>query len=76
VKFTGAEDDYALVVFERLLVRGVVVFPKETLGEVCQLLGKRHGQTHCTLQFTRKNFAQILDKRSSFAQLGVLIFAD
>jgi len=74
VVLSDTHHDYALVVFEEFLVRAVLVFPRETLADVCLLLKKRHGDTHRQLQFTRVNFETILANKPEFEQLGVLVF--
>jgi hypothetical protein len=67
-------DEYALVLFEDLLPVAAVVFAREQLVDVCAALGKRHPNQDKTLQFTRRNFRQIVDERARFSSLGVRVF--
>jgi hypothetical protein len=71
VQFAPECDDYAIVFFEDLDLRAVILFPRETLPAVCLKLGKKHGETDRTLQFTKVNFRQILSSPDEFAALGV-----
>lgn len=61
---------YALVVIEDFAVSGVVVFPTERLVQVAAALGKRHGNTDNTLQFTRANWVSIRDDPALYRRLG------
>ena len=71
MKFEGNCDDYAIVIITDFKIEGVVVFKKETIEEVCNLLVKRHPNQENSLQFTRRNFDYILNNVSQFKELGV-----
>jgi hypothetical protein len=71
IRFPDGVDDYALVVFENLNLRALVVFPRDTMNRVCRLLGKRHPKQDCELQLTRANYQRILAHQEEFRQLGV-----
>lgn len=64
-------DSYALVVYEALSPKAVLVFSPGSLEAVGEALGKRHGQRDVTLQFTRRNYLQVLGESDRFAALGV-----
>jgi hypothetical protein len=74
VDLRGDCDAYALVVIEDLDPRNVIFFRRTGLAEVCTLLGKRHPDQDCTLQFTRRNYLRLLDLRASVEHLGVQVF--
>jgi hypothetical protein len=75
VSFGPDTDDYAIVFFENLDITAVVVFPKETLQAVCQLLCKRHANCDVTLQLTQANYHQLCRESERFAELGVKVLA-
>ena len=74
LKFPDSVDEYALVVFVSLQLESVLVFQRETLGQVCSLLGKTHPNQDTTLQFTRRNYETILTKKSEFEKLGLEVY--
>lgn len=74
VDFRGDCDRYALVAFEDLEPRAVVVFSKETIGDVCRVLGKRHSHQSSYLQLTQRNFTHLLKERARFGTLGVEVY--
>lgn len=74
LRFTADMDQYALVLFENLDAKAVVIFPQATLSQVGQALGKRHPHQDRTLQLTQHNWQQILASPESFARLGVKIY--
>jgi len=74
VRFSEGVEEYALVIFEHLQLRAVLVFPRETLGEVGALLKKRHGHQDAELQFTQQNFRTICAEQEKFKALGVEIY--
>jgi hypothetical protein len=74
VRFDGGADDYALVVFEGMALDTVVLFARETIGEVCRRLGKRHPGQDRGLQMTRVNYLEILDNAVEFARIGVSVY--
>ncbi len=67
-------EDYALVIFEDFTPQAVLVFPRETVGQVTRLLKKRHAHLEATLQFTKRNYQAILAASSEFAELGVEVY--
>lgn len=73
IKFPDSVDEYALVIFVSLQLESVLVFQRETLGQVCALLGKAHPNQDITLQFTRRNYEKILSEKSKFEKLGLEI---
>jgi len=73
IKFPDSVDEYALVIFVFLQLESVLVFQRETLGQVCSLLGKIHPNQDTTLQFTRRNYETILSEESEFEKLGLEI---
>lgn len=73
IDFRADCDRYALVVFEAFDPKAVLVFDRRTIANVCAALGKRHPNQDVTLQLTRTNYRQLLDKRDDFAALGVVI---
>ncbi len=74
VYFAGGVDDYALVIIEGLDLSSVLLFPRETIGQVATLLKKRHPKRDISIQFTQRNYRTILAKQSDFAGLGVEIY--
>ena len=74
VHFTDEINDYALVVFVELQVESVLIFPRETIWQVCRLLGKRHPNQDSTLQFTERNYETILAEQSRFQTLAMEIY--
>lgn len=62
-------DHYAIVIYEKLLPRTVVVFPARNLRAVGIEPGKRHQNLEQTLQFTARNYRQICDNAG-----GVQVF--
>jgi hypothetical protein len=74
VRFDGGADDYALVVFEGMALDAVVLFARETIGDVCGRLGKRHPGQDRGLQMTRLNYLAILNNALGFAQMGVSVY--
>lgn len=62
---------YALVIFEALVVTGVVVFPLDRLQRICAALRKRHPLQEEQLQLTRRNWLAIRDASDPYRQLGV-----
>ncbi|GAA2115349.1 hypothetical protein [Nocardioides furvisabuli] len=66
-------DWYALVIIEDFGVSGVAMFPCTGLAVVAFALGKRHGDTENTLQFTRLNWLAIRGEPDRFRALGVRV---
>ena len=71
VIFTKDVDEYALVVFIGLELQAVLVFKRETIGQVCNLLGKKHPNQHTSLQLTKRNYDRILAEPAKFASVGL-----
>lgn len=76
IKFDGECDDYALVIITAFKIEVVIIFRKESIREVCNLLGKRHDNQDKCLQFTRKNFNFLLENKILFTKKGIQIFTD
>ncbi len=74
VHFTELCEEYALVLFVRLRLQSVLVFPCETVSQVCQALKKHHPYQDRLLQFTEKNLSVIRADPARFEALGVEIF--
>jgi len=74
IAFSGDIDDYALVFFEGLDVRAIVVFRRETLTQVCAALRKRHPNQETTVQITQTNFNELISDPEEFASLGVTCY--
>ncbi len=73
VRFDKDVDRYALVVFEDLDLLVVLLFPRKPLPDICAALGKRHPDQERQLQFTQRNYRQVLSERHRFEQLGMSI---
>lgn len=71
VKFDEGVDFYALVIVEALEPRAVILFARQTLQDVCVLLGKRHPNQDVTLQLTQLNVKALLADQAGFKALGV-----
>lgn len=67
-------DRYALVVFEALQPKAVLVFSGGQMETVADALGKRHGHRDVTLQLTRRNYLHLLDDPAGFRAMGVDVF--
>lgn len=74
VHVTDLMDSYAIVVFEALLPKAVVILPARNLAAVGTEMGKRHGNLDTTLQFTRANYRRILQDAAAFKELGVRLY--
>lgn len=68
---TGSADRYALVIFENLEPKAVLLFDRTSLAAVGERLGKRHGDQDVILALTRRNYRQLLAETEPFAALGV-----
>ncbi|HEY3374031.1 MAG TPA: hypothetical protein VGK02_03095 [Candidatus Aquicultor sp.] len=71
IYFSKDMDLFALVAFVDLEVAAVLLFPKASLGQVCQSLHKRHPDQDVSLQLTQRNFNEIIGNIGSFEELGV-----
>lgn len=74
VHFEAGLDDYALVIYVGFRLEAVLIFSRETIGQVCAALGKRHPDQNTTLQFTQRNYAAIVRDHVDFRSLGVDVF--
>lgn len=66
-------DEYALVFFEDLDPRKLIVF-KEPLSRVCAFLKKRHQDQETTLQVTQRNFESIISDRDAATGFGLEVY--
>lgn len=73
--FSDNIDDYAVVFFEDLEVRAIIVFCRETLSQVCAALKKRHANQDKTLHIYQANLNTILANPTAFAALGVTCYS-
>ena len=71
VDFGGGMDDYAVVFFEGLGIRAILLFRRETIGSVCALLKKRHLNQDRTLQLGQVDFNKIVGNARLFEAIGV-----
>jgi hypothetical protein len=71
VYFADGVDDYALVIFEGLDLRSVIVFARESISQVTALLKKRHPNRDLSIQFTQQNYRTILARQAEFLGLGI-----
>ena len=71
VIFSDDMDDYAVVFFEGLDVRAILIFQRETLGEVCATLKKRHPNQERVLLLTQANFITLVSRSEEFERFGV-----
>lgn len=76
VRFEPGVDQYALVLYEALEPTAVLIFSNFRLGDVCRVLGKRHGNQDRTLQLTPDNIRRLRNERAEFAPLGVRVFPE
>jgi hypothetical protein len=74
IRVSELMDSYAIVIFEALLPKAVIIFPAHNLMSVGRALTKRHGNLDTTLQFTRANYRQILNNATTFKALGVRLY--
>lgn len=74
INFPYGVHEYALAIFVSLQLESVLVFQRETLGQVCSLLAKTHPNQDTTLQFTRRNYQTILSEKTKFKDLGVKMY--
>jgi hypothetical protein len=71
VYFADGVDDYALVIFEGLDLRAVIIFVRESISQVAALLKKRHPKQEVSIQFTQRNYRTILTRQAEFFGLGI-----
>jgi len=74
IRFGEGVDLYALVLFEAMGLKTVLVFPRASLAQIGLRLGKRHPRQDSELQLTQKNVHRILQERVFFESLGMRIF--
>ena len=66
VVFPTGVGIYALVIFEAHSPQTVVVFNKEHIGHLCNRLDKRHGNQDRGIQFTQRNYLEVLQNVEKF----------
>lgn len=71
VDFRGDCSRYALLIFEDLDPRALLVFSRAGLAQVCAALGKRHPDQDVTLQLTHSNYRAIASEPDGFVPWGV-----
>ncbi|NCO65016.1 MAG: hypothetical protein COW32_02290 [Candidatus Aquicultor secundus] len=71
IYFSQEMDLYALVIFVDLEIAAALIFPKTSIGQVCQALRKRHPDQDVSLQLTQRDFNYITDNLQLFEALGV-----
>lgn len=76
IETNGLMNSYAIVIFEALLPKTVIIFPVNNLEAVGKTLHKKHPKLDKTLQFTQKNYRQILADAEGFKELGVRLFLE
>ena len=74
VSVNEAMKYYALVIFEDLLPKAVIIFPANNLARIGELLKKKHPNLDKTLQFTKANYTQIIKNTAHFSAENVRIF--
>jgi hypothetical protein len=74
IQITELMNFYAIVFFEALLPKSVIIFPAHNLAAVGRALNKRHGKLVTYLSFTRANYRQILNNVSLFKTLDVSVY--
>lgn len=72
--FPDSIQEYALVIFEALQVKAVLVFSKDTIGRVCTIFNKKHKNQERTLQLTKANYLSVISEKSRFEELGLELF--
>lgn len=70
---SGGAELYALVTYEGLAPRAVLVFSRRTLAAVRERLGGRREEREATLRLTERDYRQLLGQREAFAALGVAV---
>lgn len=66
-------DRYALVIFEGLDAKSMLVFDQSQMAGICALLSKRHPNQEHTLQLGQANYRAIMNDPQLFAGLGVQV---
>jgi len=74
VAFDPDVDAYALMLIEALEPKAVLWFTRDTLKEVCGVLGKRHPDQDRLLQLTPSNVNRLITDRATFRRLGVRVW--
>jgi len=74
IQFPDEADLYAVVVFENLLPRSVLVFTRESLGPAYDRLGKRHKGRGERLELTKVNTETILSNAQEFSKIGITVY--
>ena len=66
-------DRYALVIFEGLDAKSMLVFDQSQMAGICALLSKRHPNQEHTLQLGQSHYRAIMNDLQRFAGLGVQV---
>lgn len=74
VEPTEHHDWWALVIYLDLMPNAVYLFPSGDLTSICAALGKRHGNQHTTLQFTKTNHEAISADPARFEAIGMRVY--
>jgi len=74
IQFPNEADLYAVVVFENLLPRSVLVFTRESVGPVYDRLGKRHKGRGYRLELTKANTETIALNAQEFRAMGIAVY--
>lgn len=74
IRFPKEADLYAVVVFEDLMPRSVLIFTRESLGPVYDRLAKRHKGRGEVLLLTKANADAIASDPQTFELLGVTVY--
>ena len=75
VDFRGACDIYALLIIEAFDAKALITFSSEGLADLCDALGRRHGEQRVTLQLTRANYKALRSNPTRWNRYGVNITA-
>jgi len=67
-------DSYAIVFFEALLPKSIIIFSANDLASVGKALNKRHGNLETYLSLTHVNYRQILSNAIWFKSVGVSVY--
>lgn len=71
IDFRGGCERFALVVYEALDARALLVFSADTIAAVNARLAKRHRNLDVCLGLTQRNYAEIVTSAGEFSPLGV-----
>jgi hypothetical protein len=74
IDFRGGCERFALVAYEALDARALLVFSSNTMAAVNARLAKRHRDLDVCLGLTQRNYAEIVTSADEFRALGVEVF--